>query len=231
MTTQAYPMMAVIPARGGSKRLPSKNLHPLAGQPLVAHTIRQAIEARWVAAVFVSTDSAEIAEMAEAHGASVIRRPDDIAGDTASSESAMLHALDAIEAEHGSQQAVMMLQCTSPVRRRRDIDDAIEQFFAERADSLLSACRTKHFLWRRNPSGAFPINYDLGFRPRSQDIEAQFQENGSIYITKTDLLRKSGNRLGGRIAVYEMDFWSQFEIDDANDLALIEWIFQRQNVE
>ena len=224
-------MMAVIPARGGSKRLPSKNLHLLAGLPLIAHTIRQAIDARWVETVFVSTDSAEIADIAEVHGASVIRRPGDLAGDTASSESAVLHALDLIEAEHGSQPNVMMLQCTSPVRRPQDIDDAVEQFFAERADSLLSACRTKHFLWRRNPSGAFPINYDLGFRPRSQDIEAQFQENGSIYITKTELLRETGNRLGGRIAVYEMDFWSQFEIDDADDLALIEWIMQMRNAD
>lgn len=224
-------VLAIVPARGGSKRLPSKNLIEVQGLPLLAHTIRQARAAHSIAAVYVSTDDDRIAAVAREHGAEVIERPASLATDRSSSESAMLHALDAIEAREGSLTgATMMLQCTSPLRARDDMDNAVRQFFDEGADSLLSACRTKHFIWRRSPETASPVNYDHARRPRSQDFEPQFAENGSIYITRTDLLRATGNRLGGKIAVYEMSPWCAYEIDDRDDLALIEWIMRRQIV-
>ncbi|MBI4236643.1 MAG: acylneuraminate cytidylyltransferase family protein, partial [Chloroflexi bacterium] len=119
-------VLCIIPARGGSKRLPRKNLALLLGEPLVAHSIRHALEARLVQRVVVSTDDAEIASVAEQHGAEVVRRPAEIAGDTATSESALLHVLDHLErTESYHPDLVVFLQCTSPVRQRDDIDNAI----------------------------------------------------------------------------------------------------------
>lgn len=196
--------------------------------PLLAHTVRQAQDAELIESVFVSTDSEEIAAVAGAHGAKVIRRPDDLATDEASSESVMLHALDFVEAEYSQRlSAVVMLQCTSPARRPHDIDCAIEQYFSEKSDSLLSVSPTKHFFWERTDGGVRPLNYDYKNRQRSQDFGPHFVENGSIYVTSTEQLRNSGNRLGGRITLYEMLYWSGFEIDDEDDLALMEWILGR----
>ena len=218
-------VIAIIPARGGSKRLPGKNLLVVHGLPLLAHTILQAHRSLLIKAVYVTTDDDEIAEVAEHYGAKIIKRPADLAADNASSESAILHALDSIEADgHPLSSAIVMLQCTSPIRREGDIDNAVRQFFAEEAESLLSACSTKHFFWRRLENGAEAINYDHNYRPRSQEFEAQYQENGSIYITKTSWLRQAKNRIGGKISIYEMDFWSRFEIDQREDLELIDWI-------
>ena len=222
-------LVAVIPARGGSKRLPRKNLYRIAGHPLLAHTILQASASEMIEAVYVSTDDDETAEVAERYGAKVIERPAKLSGDQASSESALLHALDAIDHETGTQwPAVMLLQCTSPVRDADDIDNAARMFWDDQADSLLSACPTKHFIWKNAGETATPVNYDFANRPRSQDLEPQFQENGSIYVTRSSLLRDHNCRLGGKITIYPMGFWSRFEIDDEDDIRLIEWILQNQ---
>ena len=223
-------LIAVIPARGGSRRLPGKNLTQVNGRPLLAHTIHQARNSQWIDTVYVSTDNDEVASVARENGAEVIARPAVLADDRSSSEEAVLHAMDNIEAANGVlPPAIVMLQCTSPVRESDDIDNAIKQFFADDADSLLSACATKEFIWRYKGDCGVPLNYEIGNRPRSQDLEPQYQENGSIYISRTELLRKTRNRLGGKIVIYEMGFWARFEIDDSDDLALIEWIMQRQN--
>ena len=222
-------LIAVIPARGGSKRLPRKNVAEVGGLPLLAHTIRQARNSRWIEAAYVSTDAEDVASVARSHGAEVIERPQSLANEHSSSEEAVLHALDVIEADTGYiPSAVVMLQCTSPIREPNDIDNAIEKFFADDADSLLSACLTRQFIWRNKDGRSVPINYDAEHRPRSQDLEPQFQENGSIYITRTKLLRSAGNRLNGKISIYEMGFWSRFEIDDEDDLALIAWIMNQK---
>lgn len=224
---EAY--VAVIPARGGSLRLPRKNLLLLNGEPLIAHTIMQARRTRAIADVFVSTDDEEIASTARHYGAGVVRRPPELSTDIASSESALIHAIGEIERVGGrTYSAVVMLQCTSPLRFPGDIDAAVRLFESERADSLVSACPTKNFYWRKREGLAEPTNYDFRNRVRSQDVEPLFQENGSIYITRTALLRESNCRLGGRIVIYAMNFWCGFEIDDADDFALVEWIMRER---
>lgn len=219
--------IAIIPARGGSKRLPQKNLLPVDGLPLIAHSVRHAVAANAVETVYVSTDHEEIARISAEHGATIIWRPAELAGSTASSESALLHALDEItrEGKHAPE-LVVFLQCTSPVRADNDIDQAIAKLLQEKADSLLSVCDNKRFLWRHDKDSAISINYDFHARQREQDMAPQFQENGSIYITRTSLLRETGNRLGGKIALHLMDYWSSFQIDDPEDMELIEWIMQ-----
>jgi N-acylneuraminate cytidylyltransferase len=217
-------VLALIPARGGSKGLPGKNLRPLAGVPLLAHSILQAQAARHVDRVCVSTDEDAIAEVARAHGAEVIPRPSAISGDTASSESALLHALDWLQEQQAWQPGLLcFLQCTSPVREPHDIDAAVDRLRAEHADSLLSVSPSHRFLWRRGADGAGEsINYEWHRRPRRQDMAPQFVENGSIYLMRPALLRATGNRLGGRIALYEMGEHAALEIDSELDFRLVE---------
>jgi CMP-N,N'-diacetyllegionaminic acid synthase len=221
-------VVAVIPARAGSKRLPRKNVRQLGGRPLISYSIEHARAARWIREIYVSTDDAEIGAIAAEAGAIVVERPADLSSDTASSESAILHVLDEHRSVHGADpDLVVFLQATSPIRRGRDVDAAIETLIAEGADSLFSACRSHAFIWAVRDNGLVSLTYDYGNRPRGQDFEAQFAENGSIYVFRTRVLRQEGNRLGGRIAVYEMDEWSSFQIDTAEDAAIVEWILDR----
>jgi YrbI family 3-deoxy-D-manno-octulosonate 8-phosphate phosphatase len=220
--------IAIIPARGGSKGIPRKNLVPLAGSPLIAHTIRHGLEASEITEVIVSTEDAEIAAVAEGAGATVVARPPELATDEASSEPALIHALDTRRAADAEDpELVVFLQATSPVRRRDDVDSAVRALRDAGADSLVSVTASKHFEWAVDDGGARPLNYEPARRPRRQEIPPRFQENGSIYITATPVLRETETRLGGRIALYEMDRWTAVELDDREDLELLEWIMRR----
>ncbi|MEW2436142.1 acylneuraminate cytidylyltransferase [Streptomyces caniferus] len=142
-------VVAVIPARGGSKGVPAKNLAAVGGVPLVARAVRECRAARLVTDVVVSTDDAGIAAAARGAGAVVVRRPGDIAGDTATSEAAVLHAMDAYEAEHGARvDAVLLVQCTSPFIVREDIDGVAAAVVEGGADSALTAAPFHGFVWR-----------------------------------------------------------------------------------
>lgn len=205
-------VVAIIPARGGSRRVPSKNLFPLSGIPLVAHSILHARESQLVDEIIVSTDDAEIAAVSERYGATVVRRPPDISGDDASSESALLHALDS--RGKPDPDLVVFLQATSPLRRSNDIDTAIQTLLDQKADSLFSAAEDYGLLWSQDDKGALKsVNYSFGNRKREQEMRRQFRENGSMYVFRPKILREENNRLGGRIAVYEMDLLSSFQLD------------------
>jgi YrbI family 3-deoxy-D-manno-octulosonate 8-phosphate phosphatase len=221
--------LAIIPARGGSKRIPHKNVLPIAGVPLIAHSVRHARNARLVDAVIVSTDDHTIAEIAANEGAIVVQRPAALASDTATSESALLHVLETRASEGlADPDLVVFLQCTSPIRSDNDIDTAIETLEREGADSLLSVCDNTRFVWTKGPEGPRSVNYDFHHRRREQDLDPQFQENGSIYLSRPALLRATGNRLGGKIALHVMDYWSSFQIDSPEDAELCEWIMSRR---
>ncbi|MFQ5889819.1 MAG: cytidylyltransferase domain-containing protein [Gemmatimonadota bacterium] len=220
--------IAIIPARGGSKRIRQKNLVCVAGVPLVAHTIRQALSASLVREVWVSTDHPEIVSVAKRHGAIVVERPPHLSTDGAASESALLHALD----ERNQQglpdpELVVFLQTTSPIRRPKDIDGAIGTLVRFGYDSVFSACKDTRLIWRSDADGPRPVNYDFRRRQREQEMPRQLAENGSIYVVRAELLRRTSNRLGGRIGVYEMDYWSSFQIDEPQHLELCEWILRR----
>ncbi|MEN2980379.1 acylneuraminate cytidylyltransferase family protein [Tistrella bauzanensis] len=214
--------VAIIPARGGSKGIPRKNVRMVAGKPLIAHSIEQALNSGLVDAVYVSTDDDEIAAVSERFGAKVVRRPDALASDTASSEAALIHAVDEIEARDGPVDLVVFLQCTSPIRAADDIDRAITTLRGDGADSLLSVVVSHRFLWKRGDTGATAINYDPANRPRRQDMTPQYVENGSIYLFPPEMLRTRNNRLGGRIALHEMAEETAYEIDSEVDMVVIE---------
>jgi len=218
-------VVAIIPARGGSKRIPRKNLLPLAGLPLVAHSIAHALQSRHVSEVHVSTDDPAIAELARARGVRVVTRPPDLASDAASSESVLLHALDErLKQGLADPDLVVFLQCTSPVRRPDDIDKAIETMLSTGADSLFSAREFNRLIWGSKNGRLESLNYDFQARRREQEMAKQYQENGSIYVFRPAILRRDHNRLGGKIAVHEMDYLQSFQIDAPEHCRLIEWI-------
>jgi CMP-N,N'-diacetyllegionaminic acid synthase len=220
--------IAIIPARGGSTRVPGKNLLPLAGRPLLAHTIGHALASKHVGEVLVSTDEDEIAQLAESEGAEVVRRPAKLAGEGSPSEDALLHALDA--RAQGDPDLVVFLQATSPARRPGDVDRAIELLESQGADSLFSACREIVHTWSAEGGELRSTSYDWRARPRTQEMQPRWRENGSIYVFRPRVLREGRNRLGGKIAVYEMDFWSSVDLDDAADAELLEWIIESGKV-
>jgi CMP-N,N'-diacetyllegionaminic acid synthase len=220
-------VLALIPARGGSKGLPGKNIKEILGKPLIAYTIEQAKQSATIGKVCVSTDDEEIAKIAGKYGAEVLWRPAEISGDTASSESALLHALDVLKNEQNYEpDLVCFLQCTSPVRKPDDIDNAVKKLLSEGSDSLLTVSPSHRFLWRDGPRGAESINYDFKHRQRRQDLEPQYVENGSFYLFRPAILKHSANRLGGKVALYVMDESASHEIDSHLDFAIIEVILR-----
>lgn len=219
---------AVIPARGGSKGIPGKNLVPLCGKPLVAWSIEQARAARNVSSVWVSSDSDDILDVAARYGARPIKRPADISGDEASSEAVWRHALDFIETGGTKVDLMIGVQATSPLREGADFDRALEQFAREGCDSLLSCCEIEDFfIWRYGEDGQpIGVNHDYKRRARRQNIEKRYLENGSFYIFKPDLLRRDNNRLGGRIGIYLMEKHKMFQVDNRADIPLVEAILR-----
>ena len=216
-------IIAIIPARGGSKGIPKKNIMDFHGKPLIAWSILQALNTPEIDEVFVSSDSDEILNVARKYGANTIKRPEEISGDTASSESAIKHAIDSLGYETD---AVVMLQATSPLRKSDDLSRAIRQFRGENWDSAFSGAILDDFLiWDKASDGSLKsFNYDYMDRGRRQDREHQFVENGSFYIFRPSIISK-GNRLGGDIGIYIMDFWQSFEIDTMDDLELVKILF------
>lgn len=213
-------VLVVIPARGGSKGVPDKNLARVGGVPLVARAVHAAVSAGVGAVVVVvSTDDDAIAALARAAGARVVRRPAELAGDTASSEAALQHALDDQEGRRGDPfEVLVMVQCTSPFVTASEIADCVAAVRAG-ADSAFTAAPTHGFLWRRDESGAaVGVNHDESKRPRRQDRTPEFLETGAVYAMRADGFRRSGHRFFGRTVLVETDPGRVLEIDEPADL-------------
>ena len=220
--------LAIIPARGGSKGIPRKNLHLLAGVPLVAHSIKQALLSKYVNRVVVSTDDAEIATVAEQYGADVAWRPAEISGDFATSESALLHVLESLKQRQGYKPEVLVfLQCTSPLTQSEDIDGTIQALLDEDADTALSVAPFHYFLWRtevdeNGNQNAFGINHDKSVRPLRQERESQYIETGAVYVMRSPGFLGSKHRFFGKTALYEMPVERRLEIDEPVDFQIAE---------
>lgn len=214
---------AIILARGGSKGIPGKNLQKVGGVSLVARSVRAARAASAVnAGVWVSTDGADIAEEARAHGGEVIDRPAEISGDGASSESGWLHGLSVIRAQHPDVSRLVFLQCTSPFTTGADIDACLAAQEAQGADCALSVVEDHGFLWRRGADGfAHGTNHvETEPRKRRQDLEPTFLESGAIYTVDAAKFEATGSRFCGTVALSEVDH-PPVEIDSPADLALV----------
>lgn len=211
--------VAIIPARGGSKQIPRKNLERVGGVPLVARAVHAARAAACFDLVIVSTDDDEIAVAAEKAGARVIRRPAELSGDTATSEAAILHALDELEREGERFEVVAFLQATSPFLPSAALADAVAEVQQGESDSVFSAVETYGFLWRRGADGtAEAINHEAGHRPRRQDREPHYLETGAFYVFRGDGFRTHRHRFFGRIGIAPVSEETAIEIDDAAQL-------------
>lgn len=217
--------LAVIPARGGSKGVPGKNIKILNGKPLIAWTIEHALQVLPPKDVIVSTDNEAIAGVARRFGASVpFIRPSELATDEAGTEPVINHCLSLCgQWSDRTYDAVILLQPTSPYRREGTLISAIEKFERSGADSLLSLTENHHFFWQ-GPIENLSALYDFTNRPRRQDVtgtDLWLRENGSIYITKVSNFIKFQNRLSGTIVGFLMSQAESHEIDSLVDFEIL----------
>lgn len=215
--------IAIIPARGGSKGLPRKNVLPLCGKPLIAWTIKSALQAMTVKRVVVSTDDAEIADISKAYGAEVVWRPDELSGDSVSSEAVLLHALRQLEVADG---ILAFLQCTSPLMLPEDIDGTVNRL--SQADSAFTGTPWHYFVWRQTSEGVIPLGHDKAHRPLRQQMRADYLEVGAVYALRVAMFLKTGRRFVGRTAIHPIPPERAIEIDDHTDFLIAETLLRQR---
>jgi CMP-N-acetylneuraminic acid synthetase len=222
-------IVAIIPARGGSKGIPRKNVMQFCGKPLIAWSIMQALGSKYIDDVYVTSDDPDILNISKKAGAKTILRPAKLALDGSSTEDALKHAL--LNIGHNDPRridGVILLQATSPLRTSADIDGAIEVFMQNRADSIFSAAVLDDFcLWSTASNKFKSVTYDYRKRGRRQDRRPYYLENGSIYVFKPNTLFRHNNRLGGKIGMFGMPYWKSYEIDKPEDIELCEYFMRR----
>lgn len=226
-------VLAVIPARAGSKGLPNKNIRPLAGKPLLAWPVEAALQANCVDRVILSTDSPEFARIGGEFGADVpFLRPAELATDAASSIDCILHALDTLAAEGDRYDYVVVLEPTSPLTEASDVDHAVSLLHAsrDRADAVVGVASlvTTHpaFAVRRNPDGLIsPLaGRDFGALPRRQDVEPLFVLDGSLYVSAVEAVGRERAFCHMRTLGFETERYKALEVDDLVDFLCIEAI-------
>ena len=218
-------IVAFIPVRGGSKSIPLKNVKPLCGKPLVCWNIEALEACSLVDEIIVATDSDEIWKVVEAklyHKTKLYRRLKENASDTASTESVMLEYINSAHLSNGT--VFMLVQATSPLTQTTHFNEALQSYLEGSYDSMLSCVRNHRFYWNEDGSS---LNYDFMNRPRRQDFKGMLMENGAFYINKVGNILESGNRLSGKIGIYEMPEFTATEIDEPDDWFFIEELMRR----
>mgnify|MGYP003972197867 CR=1 FL=1 len=216
-------LLAIIPARSGSKRLPRKNILDLAGKPLIAWTIEAALESKYIDRIVVSTDSKEISSISRKYGADVpFMRPDELATDETTSIDVVLHQLDQLEECNDSYSYVILLQPTSPLRTAENIDESVEWLKSRNSDAVISVCKVEHSpLWCNTiPADGSLLNFldDSILNKRSQDLNQYYRLNGAIYLCNIKLLKKEKNFfLKSNSIAYKMNEEQSIDIDSKND--------------
>lgn len=215
--------IAIIPARGGSKRLPNKNVLLLNGIPLIAHSIMYAqANGNLIDEIYVSTDDATIKEIANAYGAKVIDRPIGISGDLEPTNSALQHVLKSINVIVDS---VVLLQPTNPLRPENLLNEAFEKYKSGALESLFTVTRSNQKLGKIIEANFIPFNYEVG--QRSQDLEPIFYENGLLYIAKAALISK-GKIISENSFPFEVDhIFAKVDIDTQEDLEYAEYLIEK----
>lgn len=225
--------LAIIPARGGSKGLPGKNIKELCGKPLVAWSIEAGLKSKYVDEVMTSTDDEKIAEISKKYGASVpFLRPSELASDTATTFDAVKHTIDYYKNELKKEfDYIVLLEPTSPLREVFDIDMAIEILLESRADSIVGICKTESqnpaFLVSKNENGLISgyENKDMVVL-RRQEIKDVYFFEGTIYVSKTDVLLDKKTFYHDNTIGYEVPKYKSLEIDDIIDFVMVEAIMK-----
>lgn len=220
--------IAIIPARGGSKRLPRKNMLTFSGKPLIQWTIEAAQESRYIDAVVVSSDDSEILSFAESLGVLCQSRPDELASDTASTADTVYYVMNTIGTLYDY---IVLLQPTSPLRQSIDIDLAIEELFDRKADAIVSVTEVEHSpLW----SNILPDSHSLdGFirdevlGKRSQDLATFYRLNGAVYVVNCSVFCEIRSFLPKNSYAYKMSSYNSFDIDTELDFVCAEAIFNK----
>lgn len=218
-------ILAIIPARGGSKGIPRKNLIPFLGKPLMQWSIEAALDSSFITDVVVSSDDDEILKAAIKHeGVVAIQRPKDLALDESRVEPVMIHALEELDTKEYD--VLVLLQPTSPLRSAADIDAACEQFLASEATSLIGVCALNHHPYKTfkvTDQGYLQgiINNDFPFSPR-QSLPKVFRANGAIYIVNTADFVRTGSLLTDKCTYFEMPNEKSVDIDTMDDIRNIE---------
>lgn len=229
-------ILAIIPARGGSKRLPGKNILPLCGKPLIAWTIEAAINSKYIDNVIVSTDDTAIAAVAQTFGANVpFIRPQSLSGDTARSIDVVLHAIDFMEQKGAVYNQVILLQPTSPLRDEDDIDAAIAYYFQRRAKAVVGVCENEHNpIWSNTLNETCEMNHFIPSHynnARSQDLPIYYRINGAFYMVDISVLRKELTFfLENNIYAYIMAQEHSVDIDTRIDFITAETLLQTRGL-
>jgi CMP-N,N'-diacetyllegionaminic acid synthase len=216
--------IVIIPARGGSKGVPGKNIKSFLGKPLVEHSIDYAKESKMVNQIILTTDSEEIKEIGNNREVLVVDRPKNLSGDKATTESAIEHVISLYNFSFNT--IFILLQPTSPLRPKNSLDKMIGMFNKKKYDSMLTLSPIHPLTWKiknQNPE----CMYDYLNRPRRQDFDKNdliYDENGSVYIFTNQIFSKVNNRLGGKIGYYIFDEEYGKQIDTPLDFELLETI-------
>jgi N-acylneuraminate cytidylyltransferase len=228
--------VAFIPVRGDSKSITLKNIKSINGRPLVYWSVKAACESKSIDRVYVATDSDKIKKTVESFKLEmdgelfsklvVINRSAESASDTATTEFAMLEFAGKYDFDN-----IVLIQATSPLLLSEDLDRGFEAFDSEGTDSVLSVVPQKRFHWSKDKNGfAYPMNYDVYHRPRRQDFNGYYVENGAFYITSKEDLIKSQNRVSGSITAVDMSEDTFFEIDEPSDWVIIETLMKKNGI-
>jgi len=213
--------VGIILARGGSKGIKLKNLFKINNKPLIYWTIKHCLNSKKINSVWVSSDNNKILNYSKKMGVKTIKRPKVYSKDTSSSESAWLHAIEHIEKRGFHIKNVVGLQPTSPIRKKNDLDKAINLFIKKKYDSLFTVQKIKgHFAWSKIQNRMVP-EHDVKLRKRRQEIPTRYLANGSFYIFKKDQFVKSKEHLFGKLGIYEMSKTHSFEVDNFEDVKII----------
>ena len=218
-------IIALVPARGGSKSIPLKNIKPFCGQPLIYWTLAALSECAEIDEIVVATDSNTIKDTVESLSVprvTVYDRAPANATDSASTESVMLEFIENRNIPMTT--TLLLAQCTSPLTTANDYNRALDLFRREDVDSVLSGIRQKRFFWTDN---GVPLNYDYRNRPLRQDFEGVFWENGAFYMSPVGRIVEHRNRLSGRIRICEMSECAAVDLDEPADWIPAEQLMQK----
>lgn len=225
-------ILCVIPARAGSKGIPGKNMMRLGGIPLVGHSIRHAIDAGIPKNnIIVSSNDAEVLAYASLSNVTIRLRPEELCTDDASTESALL---DAVESFPG-RETVLLLQPTSPIRLVGRVDRCIEMYRSGDYDSLLTATPMHNFFWFEKCNGTYKwyTNYNPKSRLRRQNMsreDIKYFENGNLYITDVELLKKTHCRLGDKVCICPITEFEGMQLDTPEEMNVFRDIFKNEGV-
>ena len=211
--------IALIPLRGGSKGIPRKNLKEINGSPLCSYSINAALKAEQIHEVWVSSDDQEIIDFVNTEFPKVnIRiRPDEFATDTATTESVIFDLINSNQFKPTDQ--LILIQATSPLVTSKDLDEALLQLSESEKNSLVSGVEFKRFTWQKDGN---PLNYNVFKRPRRQDFDGLFLENGAFYISNIETIERTQNRIDVPAELYFMAEETAFEIDEVSDWIIVE---------